>query len=158
MSRSVKHSLISSYFHPGDSIRSPSHQQGLGARRSSLPNLVPSLPSRCATRRAWTKAGRVPVGSHRCAAALECSSQLECPDSANTADSRADENMTHSLMPSSESRGLSAMDGSGTKTNDDMASLSGPKLIGRSPMCTACVNEELCTANPRPQELLPCDD
>ena len=65
LSRSVKHSLISSYFHPGDSFRSPSHQQGLGARRSSLPNLVPSLPSRCATRRAWTKAGRVPVGSHR---------------------------------------------------------------------------------------------
>lgn len=62
--------LISSYFqfHPGDSLRSPSHQQGLGARRSSLPNLVPSLPSRCATRRAWTKAGRVPVRrgeSHR---------------------------------------------------------------------------------------------
>ena len=48
------------------------------------------------------------------------------------------------------------MDGSGTKTNDDMASLSGPKLIGRSPMCTACVNEELCTANPRPQEFPIC--
>jgi hypothetical protein len=38
----------------------------------------------------------------------------------SAADSRADENMAHSLVPSPKSRGLSAMDGSGIETSDDI--------------------------------------
>ena len=45
---------------------------------------------------------------------------LECPDELCAAESMTAENMSHSLTPSSQSRGLSAMDGSGIETSDDI--------------------------------------